>query len=93
MIFKKSILDEIFKLVEDKHKKDFWVVFMENVKNVVDVNDPISSGASEYEIYFSYINKFHKNEFKIRKLKWENNSKIPKKDLNYVTLHHYNRDI
>ena len=84
MIFQTHILRELFYKIETKHKKDFWRIFLESV----DLSE--KSGASEYEIYFNYILKFHNENIKIRRLQWENSSKIDdNKDLHYVSKHSY----
>jgi len=86
MIFQSHVLRELFYKIETKHKKDFWRIFMEHV----DVQE--KSGASEYEIYFNYILKFHSNNIKIRRLEWENSGEINTiKDLHYVSKHSYLR--
>jgi hypothetical protein len=88
MVFQKNILQELFKLVEDYHKKDFWVCFME----LLNPNDIEGSAASEYEIYFNYILIYHKNKIKIRELKWQNTSHIIyDPNLNYISCHWYMR--
>jgi hypothetical protein len=90
MIFKKSILAELFNMIEKRNKKDLWISFIENVDQK---NNPLYSGASEYEIYFTYINIFHEDEFIVRSLKWKNTDTIVKEDLDYITIHYYNRNI
>jgi len=86
MIFQISILRNLFYKIETTHKKDFWQIFMENV----DLSE--KSGGSEYEIYFNYILKYNSDNIKIRRLQWENCSKIDKsKDLHYISKHSYLR--
>jgi hypothetical protein len=88
MVFQKDKLSKLFKLVEEKKKNRFWKVFL----LLIDKNDIMHSGASEYEIYFNYIQIYHKNEFKIRQLNWQNNdSSIKDNDLVYYSNHWYNR--
>ena len=88
MIFQKDKLIKLFKLVENKTKNNFWKAFL----LLIDKNDVMHSGASEYEIYFNYIQIYHKNEFIIRPLKWQNYYSINKdNDLIYYSHHWYNR--
>lgn len=76
MMFNTKIVKEIFEVVEDLHHNDpFWKIFINSVEehkfkplNFVD------SGASEYEIYFNYMVKNHRNSIIIRKLCWKNMS-------------------
>lgn len=86
MIFNKDILKDIFAKVEEFHKKDFWVVFLEQVG----LNE--FSGASEYELYFHYITRVHPNRVTLRPLRYDNfglRSNIQAGDWHYVTYHHH----
>lgn len=76
MILSKIYLKEIFKLVEDKHNCPFWKAFISSVIEHKNYHPSIiESGASEYELYFNYMNKNHPNKIIIRELKWRN---VPK---------------
>lgn len=66
MMFETKFVNEIFRIVEKEHKKLFWKVFLEKVRDID------NSGASEYELYFNYILGYHLNEIIIRRLKWTN---------------------
>jgi hypothetical protein len=86
MIVNKEILRELFQKVEDYHKQEFWNVFLDQVAP----NE--FSGASEYEIYFHYINKFHPNKVILRPLRYSNfglRSKLEGGDWHYITYHHH----
>ncbi len=85
MLFQKEKLNQLFKLVEEHHgsEKQFWEIFLENI-TVYD-----ESGASEYEIYFNYLQLYHENDFKIRKLSWINTPLFIELDFNYISCHHY----
>lgn len=88
MMFEKRILEEIFKIIEDKYEKDFWIVYLHKVKKIY----RMKSGCSEYELYFNYILRFHSDEIKIRKLKWCNDSEIDELlDYDYISCHYYLR--
>jgi hypothetical protein len=71
MLFSKKYINEIFELVEEKHKNPFWQVFIlsvqEHKNHSLDADD---SGASEYEIYFNYMVKYHNNNIVTRNLTW-----------------------
>ena len=78
MIFDTSLIKEIFALTPEP----FWKVFLENV------TEYDGSGASEYEIYFTYLSIYHPEKFRIRSLKWKNSVSLDY-DYDYVSLHWY----
>lgn len=63
MMFETKYVKELIQMVETKHSDLFYNVFL---KLVTEIN---GSGASEYEIYFNYMLKNHKDQITIRKLK------------------------
>ena len=67
MMFKRGIMTELFESVEKIHGMSFWKAFL-NCVNFVGVSH--YSCASEYEIYFNYVLKYHSGLYKIRQLKW-----------------------
>jgi hypothetical protein len=72
MLFNKKYIQEIFGIVETRHNMPFWKAFLEMVdehKNY-DINYT-ESGASEYELYFNYVYKYHNDSITIRTLKWD----------------------
>ena len=73
MIFNKKIIKEMFNLVEDFHKKEFWVIFIEMVDEHTKqpIND-YESGAYEYELYFNYMIQYHRDKILVRNLLWDN---------------------
>ena len=81
MIFEKKYVKELINLIEDKHKKPFWKVFLELVDKSL-VND---SGASEYEIYCNYVFNYHGDSVELRELYWNNVSQESYLDSNYST--------
>lgn len=88
MIFDNKIINEIINLVETRHKRKFYDVFL----SLVDPKTYESSGASEYELYFNYILQKHSNNILIRELKWKNVTELNKNSLNdYESVHHYQR--
>lgn len=69
MIFNRTIVIEMMNLVERHHNSTpFWEVFL---KEVVP-EQRHGSGASEYEMYFNYMLKNHKDKIIPRKIKFEN---------------------
>jgi hypothetical protein len=93
MIFETKYVKELIKMVETKHGDLFYNVFL---KLVTEIN---GAGASEYEIYFNYILKNHKDQITIRKLEWvdilsfnmttdDDCTDIP---YDYLSYHYYNR--
>jgi hypothetical protein len=64
MMFETKYVTELIKMVEHKHGDTFYNTFIK----LVSASDYTGSGASEYEIYFNYILKNHKDKITIRKL-------------------------
>jgi hypothetical protein len=88
MIFETKYLQILFNSVEEIHKKQFYIVFLENIK----YGD--YTGASEYELYFNFISIFYKNNIKIRNLNWENVNNIENnlnKNYDYISYHWHKR--
>ena len=92
MIFETRFVREMFKMVEENGDKPFWSIFLEKVETWL--THGFGSGASEYELYFNYVCKFHPDEIEVRELNWENVQKLDlkKKDLAYISHHHFNRE-
>ena len=88
MIFQKKYLDEIFALVESRHRGQFYEAFLKEVA----AKDFLHSGASEYELYFNYMLQRHPSEIIIRALKWQNVSSLTNSGFNdYESVHWYIR--
>ena len=95
MIFNKNIIKVLFNKVEchyniiNKDNKTFYEIFL----LCVDKNWYSGSGASEYEIYFNFIQLYYRDDFKIRELNWKNTHSINniESNYNYVSCHHYMR--
>jgi hypothetical protein len=111
MMFTKTYLEELFKLVEDYSSnrtlcpkdntccfdengaqatvlRPFWKIFLEEVSQPVP-----ASGASEYEIYFNFMIKYHQSDMLIRNLSWLDCGSLsyaqPHHD--YIAVHHWRR--
>jgi hypothetical protein len=89
MMFNKIYINELFKLVEEYKQKSFIDVFIDEVT----LKGPGISGASEYEIYFNFMIKYHFDKIIIRELKWKNIRHLSEINNNYdyVAYHHYSR--
>lgn len=88
MIFNRSYLLELFKLVEDYHKKDFLEVFLE----ALDKSNMNDIRCSEYEIYFNFMCRYHVNEMYLRELAWANQKYLEsdsKEKYHYVSIPKY----
>ena len=73
MMFYKKYVQEIFDIVEKYHNMPFWKAFLEMVdEHTCHSPDYLESGASEYELYFNYVYKYHNDAISIRSLKWVN---------------------
>jgi hypothetical protein len=89
---------ELFEMVEkEKHHEGmpFWRIFLQNVRHEYRGANPLhASGASEYEIYYNFIMKHHRNDVEGRQLEWSNVSVNPIDVDNkntYVSWHYYMR--
>ena len=98
MLFETNYVKELMELVETYHdNQPFWVIFLAMVDSkLTGLHAPwYASGASEYEIYFNYMLKFHPDKMIIRQLKWKNCGEISPSDsyeYDYVSCHHYMRN-
>lgn len=97
MMFEKPHVQDLFTFVESYHEnKPFWQVFLNEVDHSLrGQHGPCySSGASEYEIYFNFVQSFHMDKIEIRQLRWKNANRIHQNDeyeYDYVSCHHYMR--
>lgn len=92
MMFDRALLRELFSLVEDKGP--FWKVFFETVS--VDQRD--HSGASEYELYYCFMLRYHPESIRTRFLNYENGGNVNSLEslrhenvLDFVSCHWYCR--
>ena len=100
MIFNTKILIEMFTFIEQEYnsinntKYSFFEIFMVSISE----SEFSKSGASEYELYFNYIQKYHTGDFKLRQLLWDENvrtiTQIQNYDIqntknNYISCHHW----
>jgi FkbM family methyltransferase len=86
MMFETKYVNEIIDMIEKNYNDTFYNVFLSMV------TDTTGSGASEYEIYFNYMLKYHSDKIKIRELNWRNTSGlILDDDFDYVSSHHHLR--
>lgn len=86
MMFHAPMLRELMALVEEQHKRPFWQVFINSI------DPPEHSGASEYEIYFNFMNIYHPDTITIRRLDWANCSpsdSTQREPLDFVAKHSY----
>lgn len=92
MIFETKFIKNLFKLVEKNEDKPFWVIFLEKVEPWL--RHGFGSGASEYELYFNYVCKFHPDEIEVRELCWENVRMLDfTLELDYISYHHFMRNV
>ena len=85
MIFETSKLKQLFEMIEQYHNngKKFYEIFLDCVQKKYRGK---GSGASEYEIYFNYLLKYHKEDIIIRALKWKDLNHY-NKNYDYVSIH------
>ena len=92
MLFTTHYVKEMMDMVEQYHSKVFWKVFLEEVDPNIRHGMYNASGASEYEMYFNFMNNTHPDAFTIRKLHWANAPKLElDKHYDYVSVHWYGR--
>jgi hypothetical protein len=92
MMFKKEYLENIIKMIEQRNEKDFWRCALESISP----GQHPHSGFSEYELYFTYLNTYQKDSFKIRNLRWKNTDIFNPKEassFDYVSIHWYMRNV
>lgn len=96
MLFQKCVLDDLFSLVESRHKEPFWKAWC----HCVALEDLAESGGSEYEIYFNFILDRSKDPVTLNVFKWKNESfndnmedleLYRREGYHYVACHHYLR--
>ena len=88
MMFERTYINELINKIEKKHNDKFYNVFLKMVNHVEE------SGASEYEMYFNYMLKYHDDKIKIRKLCWINSSNLKvmnNSEYDYFSYHWYMR--
>ena len=73
MMFEKKYIQELFDMVEEYHKKDFYLAFLDSVPEKYRDN---TTSASEYEIYFNFMLMNHKDKVIIRKLEICNSDRV-----------------
>ncbi len=92
MLFDRAWIAMLIYEVERFHRRGaFWRVFLEEV----DPEHRTQSGASEYEMYFSFAVRWYAPELVIKRFRWINASSLDavRPDLyDYVSLHWYKRD-
>jgi hypothetical protein len=91
MIFETKYVREMIRKIEESHSDLFYNCFLK----MVDPADILGSGASEYELYFNYMCKWHPDQICIRPLNFVNAPVSYKEYLNsmssydYVSYHWY----
>lgn len=89
MPMKRHIVQSLMTLIEQTHKKEFWKVFLENVQP----KDYEFSGASEYELLFTFSLLNFSNEVEILPVQWRNVGKLSVAyEGVYEACHHYARE-
>ena len=88
MLFRTAYISELFGLVECYHHCPFYEAFFKCIW------DADQSGASEYEIYFNFMLKYHPQDIQIRKLLWKNENSLDAIDkaYDYFSYHTYLRE-
>jgi hypothetical protein len=67
IIYNKYIIEELFNRIEKYHKAIFWKIYL----NLMDTRpNQTHAEPANCELYFNYINVFHKDKFILRKIKW-----------------------
>lgn len=91
MIFNKQIVNELINFVENFHKNSdsFYNLFLKSITQ----DNYDKSGASEYELYFTYLNIYHSDKIVLRKLNWLNTGDLNNiyRNYDYISYHWYLR--
>ena len=85
MMFETKYIKELMNMVENEHNDTFYNVFLKMVTEVS------GSGASEYEMYFNYMLKYHTDKILIRELKWIDGSDF-NGNYDYISNHSHIRN-
>lgn len=91
MIFQKNKIEDLFAKVEeiDASGDPFYKIFIKNQAN--------ETGISEYNLYFYFLACYHKDSYKLRKLKYKNCAKFSpikefiRRKYDYCSYHSYMR--
>ena len=91
MMFETNYVTELIKRVERELNDTFYNSFL---KLVADEWKGKPGGASEYELYFNYMLKFHTDKIKYRELKWCNweKDKGNGPPYDFISYHWYTRE-
>lgn len=88
MIFEQKFVQEIIDKTEQRLNLPFWQAFI----SVIHPHEYPASGASEYELYFNYILKYHSDSIRIRPLQWKNVRTLDlESNYDYISYHYYIR--
>jgi hypothetical protein len=88
MMFETKYNNKLINMVEDLHKRQFWVVFLQKVSE--DLRH--ASGASEYEMYFNYMLKEHFDKIELRYLNYKDSNTLDiNSNYDYISYHHHLR--
>ena len=88
MILQKPYLVELFEIVNRYHGEHFWKAFLNCVVEYT------TSGASEYEIYFNFMLKYHPDKIQLRELRHKDIQRfeeIHNDAYDYVSYHWHGR--
>jgi hypothetical protein len=94
MVFHTEVLKALFRQVETHHQVPFWRAFLASAAH--QSNDTVTSltlsGASEYEIYFSFARQHFPSSMQLISRRWANAKTIPRdSDYDFVSLQSWMR--
>jgi len=88
MPMKRHIVASLLKKVEHRHAKPFWRAFLD----CVPPREYHGSGASEYEILFTFTHIYFRDEMELYPLQWKNSEQLTSNyDGMYEAIHWYMR--
>jgi len=79
IIYNREIINELIQRIEKKHNQVFWKYYLNTVDTVTDNIEPANC-----ELYYNYINLFHKDKFRIRNIKWLEKAAANRKKNNII---------
>ena len=87
IIYNKKIIEEIISLVENKHNVCFWKYYLNCVNTKsrgLREGRQLWCQPANCELYYNYVNLFHPDKIKIRKITWLESGASEKKQNNIV---------
>jgi hypothetical protein len=83
IIYNKDIINELINLIETTHKVVFWIYYL-NIIYTRSKDSNLHLEPANCELYYNYVNLFHPDKIKIRKITWLERAAQSKKKNNII---------